>query len=369
MEVLPVNSSSDRMRFIKFEWDVYKNDPYWVPPLIGDMKKLLDPSIHPYHKHAESQMFLAIENGKITGRIAASVNRLHNEFHNEKAGFFGFFECMDSADTARALMGSARDWLKSKGMSVMRGPCNFSTNETCGTLIEGFDSPPVFMMTYNPRYYLRLFEQCGLQKAKDLYAFYVDKSIQPPEKMYRIVERVKTRENITVRHIEMDRFESELALIREIYNKAWSRNWGFVPMTEDEFMFAAHDLKKIVIPELLLIAEVSGRPAGFSLILPDLNIILKKLNGRLFPFGFLRILFGLKKIKALRLITLGIVQEYQKRGIDAVLYAETITTGLKMGYESAEMSWVLEDNEVMNRTILSLGSRLYKKYRIYECGL
>lgn len=355
--------------FIYLPWtaQIYKNDNNWVPNLLAEDKKLLNPAVHPFHKHAEVQLFVAYDERKnAVGRIAAIVNQLHNEFHNEQVGFFGCFECINDKAVAQQLFKAADDYLKSKGMKVMRGPMNFSTNETCGLLTEGFDSPPVFMMTYNPRYYLELFDYCGLLKAKDLYAYYLSSSIQVPNSLHRIAERVRLREGVVVRTADMKHLDKEVTIIKEIYNKAWSKNWGFVPMTDDEFRFMAKDMKQVIDPALLLIAEVNGKPAGFSLALPDLNEALRHVNGRLFPFGIFKLLWYSRKIKQARVITMGMVPEYQKRGIDVLFYLKSIENALARGYIGGELSWILEDNILMNRTIESIGGKLYKKYRIYD---
>jgi GNAT superfamily N-acetyltransferase len=373
--------------FLLLPWtaQIYKNDPNWVPNLISEDKKLLNPAVHPFHQHAEVELFVAYAERKnertegrknAVGRIAAIVNHKHNEFYStgggpasggkDQTGFFGFFECINDREVSGRLFQSAADWLKSKGMKLMRGPMNFSTNETCGLLIEGFDSPPVVMMTYNPPYYLELMDSAGLVKAKDLYAWYLSSDIEIPDKMVRVAERVKSHHNIVVRPADMRRLDKEVDIIKEVYNKAWSDNWGFVPMTDAEFRFMAKDMGKVIDPSLLLIAEVNGQPAGFSLALPDLNQALRHVNGRLFPFGIFKFLWYARRINGARVVTMGIIPEYRKRGIDVIFYIESIRNAKAKGYKWGELSWILEDNVLMNRTIESLGARLYKKYRIYE---
>ncbi|MBI2919668.1 MAG: N-acetyltransferase [Planctomycetes bacterium] len=366
LDVAPVRTSRDLREFLRLPWAFYRGDPNWVPPLLGEVKKLLAKS-HPIHEHVEAELFLARRDGRAVGRISACVNRAHLEAHADGAGFWGFFECEDDAGTAAALFDAAAAWLRARGMTSMRGPCSFSTNEECGLLVEGYHEPPTFMMAYNPRRYPALVEGCGHAKAKDLWAWYVDKpSFSPPEKMFRVANRMREREGITIRKVDMGRMTQELALLREVYNKAWAKNWGAVPMSPAEFDAVASDFRKIVVPELLLFAEVKGQPAGFSLALPDYNFILKKLNGSLFPFGWLTWLLNAKKIPRIRYITMGIVPEFQKRGIDSIFYLETMQAGLKLGYSECEMSWILEDNAVMNNTIEAFGARRSKVYRIYE---
>jgi hypothetical protein len=367
LSLVTVRDQNTLREFIRFPWSVYQNDPYWVPPLIREEKKLFNPACHPFYQHARVELYLVQdERHHLLGRIAAIVNQNHIKFHQEQAGFFGFFESVNSVEVAQVLLKAVREFLQAQGMELMRGPMSFSTNEQCGLLIEGFNSSPVFMMPYNPGYYPELIEACGLTKAKDLYAYEADRSIQVPEKMLRVAERIKAKEEIVVRNLVMKNFAQEVNIIKEVYNKAWSYNWGFIPMTDEEFSHMAQELKQVVIPDFVFIAEVKGQPAGFSLSLPDYNYALKHLNGRLFPFGLAKLLWYSRRIKTLRLITLGVIKEYQKRGIDTIFYLETIKKGLEKGYQKAELSWVLEDNDLMNRAILSLGGRLYKKYRIYE---
>jgi GNAT superfamily N-acetyltransferase len=369
LKIIPAKKISDLKEFIKFPWQVYRDDPHWVPPLITERKEFLDREKNPFFKHAEVEFFLAKKNGKTVGRIAGIVNYNHIEFHQEKAGFLGFFECIKDYDVAQALLDTVREWLKAKGMEIMRGPANFSSNEEWGLLLEGFGSPPAIMMSYNPSYYLEFMERYGMAKAKDIYAYFIDESLPTPERVVRIAENIKRKVGIRIRNVNLKDFGNEVQSIKAIYNSAWSKNWGFVPMTEEEFDRVAKDLKQIVDPHMVFIAEVENKPAGFSLALPDFNQVLARLNGRLFPFGIFKLLWHTKirnKIDGVRIITMGVIPEYQKRGIDTVFYAETYNVGVKRGYKWAEMSWVLEDNVLMNRTLKLLGAKLYKKYRIYE---
>ena len=369
VSIQPWEIKSNLTEFIKFPWQVYKDDPNWVPPLLVERKEFFDKKKNPFFKHADVIFYLAKRNGKTVGRIAGIVNYKHIETHQEKTGFFGCFECVQDYAVAKLLLDTVREWLKSKGMEIMRGPANFSSNEEWGFLTEGFDSPPVIMMTYNPPYYLEFMESYGMVKAKDLYAYYIDKNRLPPERVNKMAELIKKRENVTIRTINMKDFVGEVARIKQIYNAAWSKNWGFVPMTDEEFNHMAKSLKQVIDPHLVFIAEVNGRPAGFSLALPDVNQALIKLNGRLFPVGILKLLWHTKiknKIDGVRIITMGVVHEFQKRGIDTVFYVATFDVGIKRGYTWAEMSWVLEDNVMMNRVLDLLGATLYKKYRLYE---
>lgn len=365
--LIPVTHKKDLSDFITLPWKIHKGNPVWIPPLISEEKKLFNPKVHPFYLHSDVELYLVRNNyGRPVGRIAGIINHNHNQFHNEKTGFFGFLETINSSEVTKLLLDKVRSYLKSKGMERIRGPMSFSTNEQCGLLIEGFDHPPVIMMPYNPPYYPALLASYGLTKAKDLYAYEVDRSVTIPEKFLKVAERIKAKQGISFRHFDLKKFDREIEIIKQVYNEAWSQNWGFVPMTDAEFKHLAHSLKKLIDPDLVFIAEIKGEPAGFSLALPDYNMVLKHLNGRIFPLGIFKLLWYSRKIKTLRLITLGLVKKYQKRGLDVLFYLETNKYGLARSYERAELSWVLEDNDLMNRTILSLGARLYKKYRIYE---
>ena len=355
--------------FIKLPWAIYGDDSHWIPPLIQERKDYLNPQKNPFYQHAEVQLFLAFQGGKPVGRIAALINHNHNSFHKEKTGFFGFWEVQPQYSIAQELLEQARSWLKGKGMERMRGPMNFSTNDECGLLIDGFGLSPMIMMPYNPPYYREFLEKFGLRKAKDLYAYLMDHSQQPPERMRKVAKRVQKKEGLQIRQVNLKRFAEEVQLIKQIYNQAWSKNWGFVPMTDEEFDHLANDLRRLVVPELVLIAEVNGEPAGFSMALPDYNQALKKVNGRLFPLGLFKLLWWAKKIDAIRVLTMGVVHKYQRRGIDLIFYLETFDRGVEKGYKRGELSWILEDNLLMNRALEDLGAKVYKKYRIYEVDL
>lgn len=355
--------------FIMFPWTsrIYRNDRYWVPPLISEEKKLYNPAKNPFHQHAEVTLFMAYDGMKPVARCAAIINDEHNKFHQEKTGFFGCFESINSPEAVKYIFDAVGKYLKGKGMTALRGPMNFSTNDTCGLLIEGFDSSPMIMMTYNPAYYLDLMDKSGFTKAKDLLAYATDEKItEKLPRLERLAQKPLADPGIKVRKLDLKNIEEEVKKIKVIYNNAWSKNWGFVPMTDAEFDYMAADMKKMVDPDLALIAEIDGKPAGFSLALPDYNQIIKKCNGHLLPFGIFHFIFGKSKIKALRLLTMGVVHEYQKRGLDIVFYLQTAKNGLAKGINFGEFSWILEDNIMMNRILITLGARVYKKYRIYE---
>ncbi|WP_224248276.1 N-acetyltransferase [Hyalangium gracile] len=371
--VSPVRSGADKLAFIRMAYSIYQGDPNWVPPLEMERKDFLDPKKNPFFEFGEVELFLARRGSQVVGRIAAVKDPHYNDFHGTNEGFFGLFECINDAGVARALFDAASEWLRSKGFVKVLGPMNFSTNHECGLLVDGFGKPPAIMTTYNPPYYAALIEANGFTKAKDLWSFELSASVSAPEKVARIAEKIRQREGVTVRSVDLKRFEAEVSLIKGIYNAAWEKNWGFVPMTEREFDHLARDLKQIVEPRLLLIAEVKGEPVAFSMTIPDANHAIKAAGGRLttfgLPIGLTKMLLASKKIRRLRLITLGIKEGYRRRGLDAILYLDTLRTARELGYEGGEISWTLEDNHLVNRAIESMGGQRSKTHRIYERSL
>ncbi len=367
--VASVIGKKELMRFIKFQWKIYKDNPYWVPPLLLDRKKLLDKEKNPFYKHSEAEFFLASRGGEIVGRIGAIINHNHNKEHNENIGFFGFFECINDQSVANELFDTVKSWMRKRGVTAVRGPANPSVNDEYGLLIDGFDKEPVILMPYNPMYYANLIESAGFEKAKDLYAYFLSQDLVYTDKLERIAQMVKEREDLTFRSINMKKFYEELDSIKKIYNGAWQYNWGAVPMTDEEFENLAKDLKPVVVPELVIIAEVKGEPIGFALSLPNLNSILKyNKKGRLIP-GLIRLLLQKNKIDGVRVIVLGVLKEYQKTGAASVLFLETARRAKKLGYKWGEASWVLEDNVMMNRSAEILKGTRDKTYRIYQYNL
>jgi hypothetical protein len=367
LEIVPVTNTREMRHFINLPWKIYQNDPCWVPPLRMDMKKLLDRKKHPFFGHSSADFFLARRNGEWVGRIAAILNNNHNQYHAEQTAFFGFFESVNEKDVASALLGRAEDWARERGMRQLRGPANYSTNETVGLLVEGFDSPPCIMMPHNPPHYSGLLEDNGFVKAIDLYAWWLltEKGLNP--KISRVGERVLKSEGIRVRSIEMKNYWAEVETIKKIYNDAWSTNWGFVPMTDSEFGHMAKDLKPAVDPRVLLIAEKGGEPVAFSLALPDFNQAFKKINGRLFPIGLPLLLYHARHIRQVRVLALGIAKKVQNwNGLGAALYYESFRRGVEAGYRSCEFSWTLESNDLINRSMQLFGAQIYKRYRIYQ---
>ncbi|WP_426752178.1 N-acetyltransferase [Myxococcus sp. Y35] len=373
VQVTPVRGEAERMQFIRLPYALYKNDPHWVAPLEMERRDFLDPKKNPFFEYGEVELFLARRGTELVGRIAAIRNPRHMEIHGTKEGFFGLFECVNDAGIARALLDAAASWLRQRGMNAMLGPANFSSNQDWGLLIEGFDSPPAVMMPHNPPYYLPLLEACGLTKAKDLYAFELSSSAQPPEKVVRISEKIRQREGVIVRPVDMKNLDAEVKRIRDIYNSAWEKNWGFVPFTDAEFDHLAKELKTVVRPELALMAEVQGEPVAFSLTVPDANQAIRAANGRLttfgLPIGLVKLALASRRINRLRLIILGIKEGYRRRGLDAILYLDTLRTAKRLGYVGGEISWTLEDNHLVNRAIESMGAQRSKTYRVFQRAL
>ena len=354
--------------FTELSWKINARDPNWVPPLRMALSPLLNGK-HPFHEHADTGFFLAERGGEAVGRIAAVVNHRSNEFHGERLGTFGLFECRDDQEAATALLESAAEWVDGRGMKTLRGPFNLSTNDELhspGVLIEGFDTPPVFMMGHNPRYYGRLMEGAGLVKAKDLVAYWLA-SNRPNQRLVEGMERLAKRWGWRIRPVNLKRFKEEVGTVMGIYNSAWERNWGFVPMTEAEFEHMAKEFRPVVDPNLCLIAEKDGEPIGFLLCLPDLNRAIRHLpDGRLFPFGIFKFLWHKRKIRSLRIMTLGMKPGYTDSGIGAALYTSGFRAGDERGYDDGEASWILEDNHRMCTAMEKAGGTLYKRYRIYE---
>ncbi|MEW6086808.1 MAG: N-acetyltransferase [bacterium] len=360
-----VESKKDLHIFIRFPYELYKNDPNWVPPLLIEREEFFNPKKNPFYEHAEIKLFLAFKGREPVGRISAHINFNHNNFYKDKVGFFGFFECEKDYAVAEKLLSKASLWLKSKGMDIARGPMNFSTNEECGLLVKGYDSPPVLMMSYNPPYYADFLEASGFKKEMDLFAYFFEFS-DIPEYIKKVSERLMKRRNVIVRPINTRKFWQDVEIIKKVYSSAWEENWGFVPMTDKEFTKTANDFKMIMDKNMILFAEIDGKPVAFFLALPDLNIALKKIKGRLLPFGLIKLLLEKRKINALRVLTMGVVKEYRHWGIDVLLYNTGFKNAVKNGYKKVEYSWILESNEMMNKILVRMGSDPYKTYRVYD---
>ena len=368
IRVEPVRSKRDRREFVELPFRLYRDDPNWVPPLRRDIYELIDPERHPFHKHATVELFLARDGDRVVGRIAAVRNELHIEHHGDLTGFFGLFESENDASISEALFGAAATWLGAHGLENMRGPASFSLNEECGLLVQGFDGPPVVMMSYNPPWYEDLITAQGFTKAKDLVAYYLPDAV-PTERMVRMADKLRERFKVKVRTLDKRNFWNEVALVRRVYNEAWQDNWGHIPMTVEELTYMAKQLKPVVDPSLVVFGEVDGELAGFGLALPDFNVPLKQMNGRLFPFGWAKALWYQRKIKTARIIILGVLEKYRRSGVAELMELEMLKNGPARGIVNAEFSWILEDNAMMRTPLEKLGARVYRVYRMYDLPL
>lgn len=374
VRVGPVRGLYERSAFINLPWSLYRHDPLWIPPLKASVRQILDAAKHPFYQggeDAEVKLFLAWEGGRPVGRIAAIVNHSFNRFHGSNEVHFGFFECIDDGDAARSLLGAVETWARERGSDVVLGPFNPSTNYECGLLIDGFERPPVVMMTYNPSYYSVLVEGAGYDKAKDLLAYVSPVQGRSLDRLQRLAERTRRRNpGLETRGADLKHFDGEVRTVQDIYNAAWEKNWGFVPMNDGEIRALAHELKPLVEPGLLRFAFIDGEPAGFLLVLPDWNPVLRDLDGSPWrhPVKTLKhlIVTNASDMEGLRLMTLGIKAEHRKRGLEGVLIAEGLEVALRLGYSWAEYSWILEDNELTKRAVRLMDGKLYKTYRIYR---
>ena len=357
--------------FIAAPQRLYDGNPYWVPPLALMERAEFDPKRNPFLQQAEAALFLAYrEDGQIAGRISAQIDPAHNRRHGEKTGFFGFFECENDPEAAAALLGAAESWLAQRGMERIRGPFSFSINGIAGVLADGFDSPPGIMTAYTHPYYLDLIEGAGFRKVKDLYAWRFDWT-RPPPRAARNIERLRGRPDVTVRPIRMRRYRQEIRAILDVFNDAWSENWGFIPVTGAEADNLASTLRPIVDPSVVIVVEVGGRPAGIAVAVPDLNEAIRDLGGKLFPLGFLKLLWRVKarRVQSGRLFLVGVGKEFRSRdlaGLPYLLIDEIIRRGAARGYRHAELSWTLEDNHAINAILHRMGCERYKTFRVYE---
>ena len=364
IEVFEVRTGRDLDEFIDLSLKLYSKDPLYVPLLKSELKKQFSQK-NPFFLHAKARYFLAQKSGETVGRIVSIVNQRHIEFHNDKSGFFGFFESVNDYTVSDALLNKAAETLGNEGMEIMRGPMSFSTNEECGLLLEGFDSPPMLMMPYNPPYYHDLMEHYGMKKAKDLFAYILDTPEELPNKILRVAQ-IAEKFGITVRRIDKKMFERDMMIFKEVYNSAWGKNWGFIPLTDEEVVHLGNNLKTVLEPDMTIIAEKDNKPVGFLGLLPDFNFVLKHMKGSVNPLSIVKALYYSKKIKDLRMLLLGTKAEYRNKGVDALMFREAFKGVKKGGYKRVDFSWILEDNIPVQRLIQMIGGSLYKKYRIYE---
>jgi GNAT superfamily N-acetyltransferase len=373
VEIIPVRSARDLRRFIDLPWKIYNpsEHPQWVPPLRIAVGDALNTKANPFYKTADRELFLAYRDGKPVGRIAAIENRAHNEFHQDRVGFFGFFECQEDQQAADALFSAAETWLRGRNLDTMRGPMNPSTNHECGMLVRGFRWHPMIMTTWNPRYYPTLVENAGFAKAKDLLAYFFpmqgERAFEMPERVLSSATRALRGKTLVFRDLNMKKFDDDVARCWEIYNDAWEKNWGFFPMSRESFFHEAQVLKYILVPQFTFMAEVNGEPAGFMIIVPDFHHAFKAVgNGRLFPTGLFKLLGAKKKLRSGRIMILGAKAEYRNRGIFALFAAEMFRRGREYGAVGAEASWILEDNDRLNKPLESLGAKEYRRWRLYD---
>jgi len=363
-----VESKKQVREFIKFPYALYKGDPNWVPLLLMDDYKKINRAKHPFWKHAVGEFFLARRDGRVVGRIAGVHDEIWEKTHHEKAGYWGWFECEDDEEAARALFDAAFGFVKQRGCTRVIGPMSPNANDLIGCQVEGFDGPPVMLMTYNPQYYDRLAQAYGNRKWKDLVAWMMDNP-EIPDRLEKIMPRVQAKGGFTIRTLKMKDFANEYLRFQELYNAYEQINAVFTPMTEEEMAVMAKDLKMGLDPDLVFFAEVDGKPVGVALTMPDFNVGYKKAYGHLLPFGIYHLLTAKKKTHLVRTISMGVLKEYRNRGIDLAFYYHSYRNGVPKGYLATEMSWVEEDNAAMTNTAIKLGGKAYRKYRVYEKAL
>jgi len=369
VEVRPVRSRGELMRFIKLPWRLYRNEPLWVPPLISERKRHLDRGRNPFFEHAEAEYFLAWRDGEPVGRITAHVDQRFNEFQQNDWGLFGFFECEPDHDAAQALLATAEGWLRDRGRDRMVGPMDFTTNHECGLLVEGHEREPQILEFWHHPYYAELLERYGLVKAMDLYKWelHLDTALSNTlPVIFELAEKVEPEHGVRIRHMRKRDFQQEVRRFMEVYNAAWERNWGFVPLTDSELEHYAKELKPLLDEHWAMIAEKDGETVGAALTLPDYNQVLKHLNGRLLPFGWLKALLARRRIDRVRVFALGVKPEYQHTGVAAGFYVEHYNMAQATPQKWGEMGWILETNTPMNRGMEAMGGKIVKRYRLYD---
>jgi hypothetical protein len=368
--ISPVHGKKDLQAFLDLPYLIYADDPHYVYPLQTQLKEFLDQKKNPFFRHAETETWLARRDGNVVGRIGACVDSYHNKHWDETTGFFGFFECIDEATVAHALFDTARDWIKDRGQTIMRGPLSFTTNhDSPGLLIEGDPGSPVQGMAYNPAYYEAFFDSYdGIESSKNLWAWQIRADeVKLPKRAEDNAKRVlKGETDLIVRPINKKDFKNEVEVIRSLYNRCWHENWGFIPMDPDEFYFSAKEMKMLVNENLLLIAEWKGEPIGFSMTVPDFNRAMINVKGKLLPFGIFKFLRDKRKINYARTLLLGVLPEHRHKGVDVLMVLRSYKAAIRGGITAGECSWILDSNAVMNRILEKLGAKVYRTYRIYD---
>jgi len=367
--VTQVCSRAAERAFVDLPWHLYENDPNWVPPLRQRVHRVFNRAKHPFYDHGDAAFFLAYRDGRPVGRIAAIHNALHAEPNGERVGYFGFFECTPDPQVAEVLFSTAFAWLRGRGLNVVRGPINFAMHEECGTLLGPFDAPPRIMMAHNLEYYAQLIEGCGFRKAKDLYAYWArwDAPLNP--RMSRLADYARTRSGVTIRPFALKHRRRDTAALQSVYNAVFDSHWGLVPIGHREFSEIVDSLLWIGDPDLVRIAEHAGRPVGFLIIMPDANQALHRINGRMLPFGWLRVWMHMRRIDAARVLAVAVHPAYRFDGTDLLLVMDAYDVGFAKGYRSVEMSWILEDNHRMRLALEHAGARITRTYRVYESSL
>ena len=370
IEISEVGSRKERNAFIKFPWRVYANDPAWVPPLIIERKEFLNRKRHPFYRHGDAALFVARKKGEIVGRIMASDDPNYNALHQTNVGCFGLFECINDRDVAAALFEGAASWLRKKGRIEIMGPIDYSTNYTCGLLVQGFEYPPTLLTTHNPPYYERLIENYGFSKVIDFFAWWFSDPSAATARLRKLAARLETRARFTIRRGNLSDVEAEAANFLSIYNEAWKDNWGFVPFTKPEFDYMAAEMKPLLRDDFTAVAEIDGEAVGFSLALPDINVALKQIGGRLttfgIPIGLARLLYNKSRIRKARYIAMGVRPQFRRLGVAEMMVLRIMEAGMVNCGFQAELSMTLENNVMINRFIESIGARRYKTYRIYR---
>jgi GNAT superfamily N-acetyltransferase len=370
IEISEVNSRRERDAFIKFQWQIYSNDPAWVPPLIVERRAFLNRKRHPFYRHGDAALFLARKNGEIVGRIMASDDPNYNALHQSNVGCFGLFECINDDDVAAALFERAMRWHREKGRTEIMGPIDYSTNYTCGLLVEGFEHPPTLLTTHNPPYYERLIDNCGFSKVIDFFAWWFSDPSAATARLRKLAARLEPRARFRIRRANLRNLEAEAANFLRIYDEAWKDNWGFVPFTEAEFGYMVAEMKPLLRDDFTAVAETDGEAIGFALCLPDINVALKKIGGRLttfgIPIGLARLLYSRSRIRKARYIAMGVRPQFRRLGVAEMMVLPMMEAGMvKCGFQ-AELSMTLENNVMINRFVQSIGAHRYKTYRIYR---
>ncbi len=369
VEVAPISLPRETERFVRTWFTIYKNDPHWVPPLYFERKQFFDPRKNPYFAHARVAYFIATRDGRDVGTIAATVDAVYQK-EDPGTGFFGFFEFVEDVEVAAALLGAARQWLADEGMQKVIGPFNFNTNHEFGLLVAGFDSDPYVANPHNSAYYPGIYEALGLKPVMDWYAYRCDAEMEGIKKMQRVAERLMSRHpEVRIRSLDLKRFDEELALIHQVYVDAWEQNWAHVRVSDEEFEFIAQGLKQIIDPELCFVAEIGDRVAAISVTLPDFNQVVKKMKGRVFPFGWRHILMKKRYMNRARVFMLGVAAEFQNLPLGAALYARTFKVALEKGYRYGEASLILENNTRMRGALEKMGATIEKTYRNFEIAI